>query len=89
MRSAEVSPFGVHMALIVPVVLATWIEPSALRRMAARFGVLGRASPPAICVLSVPITVLSFLVPPTAFGGLDADPTQRGVAPLNQLTWKP
>ena len=59
MRFTEINLFGVYVAPISLMMVAAWIVTIALRRCAARFGLLRDVWHPAIFVFSVYMIVLS------------------------------
>ena len=59
MRFAEVNLFGVYVARISLMMVATWIGIVALRLVANRFGLLRHVWHPALFVFAVYIIVLS------------------------------
>jgi len=62
MRFAEVNLFGVYVAPIAPMLVAAWVVMIALRRIAARFGVLRHVWHPALLIAAVYMILLSSLV---------------------------
>jgi len=62
MRFAEVNLFGVYVAPIAPMLVAAWVVMIALRRIAARFGVLRHVWHPALLIAAVHMILLSSLV---------------------------
>jgi protein AaeX len=62
MRFTEIDLFGVYVAPISVMMVAAWVVTVALRRLAARFGLLRRVWHPAAFVFSAYIIVLSSMV---------------------------
>ena len=63
MRFTEINLFGVYVAPISVMLVAAWVVTIALRRVAARFGVLARTSGTRRCSCSaVYMIVLSSMV---------------------------
>jgi hypothetical protein len=62
MRFAEIDLFGVYVAPISVMLAAAWMITIALRRAAARFGLLRHVWHPALFVCSVYMIVLSSIV---------------------------
>lgn len=62
MRFAEVNLFGVYVAPISVMLVAAWFVTIALRRVAARSGLLHHVWHPALFVLAVYVIVLSSMV---------------------------
>ena len=62
MRFTEINLFGVYVAPIWLMMVAAWIVTIALRRSAARFGLLRDVWHPAIFVFAVYMIVLSTIV---------------------------
>ncbi len=62
MRFTEIDLFGVYVAPISVMLVAAWIVTIALRRVAARFGLLRHVWHPAAFVFSVYMIVLSSIV---------------------------
>jgi protein AaeX len=62
MRFTETDLFGVYVAPISVMMVAAWVVTVALRRVAARFGLLRHVWHPAAFVFSVYIIVLSSMV---------------------------
>jgi len=62
MNFAEVNVLGVYVAPISPMLLGAWVVTIALRRAAARFGLLRHVWHPALFVFSVYVIVLSSIV---------------------------
>lgn len=62
MRFSEVDLFGVYVAPMSVMLLAAWVITIALRRLAARFGLLHHVWHPALFVLAVYMIVLSSMV---------------------------
>jgi hypothetical protein len=61
-RFTEINLFGVYVAPISLMMVAAWIVTIALRRSAARFGLLRDVWHPAIFVFAVYMNVLSTIV---------------------------
>jgi len=61
-RFTEINLFGVYVAPISLMMVAAWIVTIALRRSAARFGLLRDVWHPAIFVFAVYMIVLSTIV---------------------------
>jgi len=61
-RFAEINLFGVYVAPISLMMVAAWIVTIALRRSAARFGLLRDVWHPAIFVFAVYMIVFSTIV---------------------------
>jgi hypothetical protein len=59
MRFAEIDLFGVYVAPMSLLMVAAWLVTIALRRVAARFGLLRHVWHPALFVLAVYMIVLS------------------------------
>jgi protein AaeX len=59
MRFTEINLFGVYVAPISVMLVVAWTITIALRRAAARFGLLNHVWHPALFVLSVFVMVLS------------------------------
>ena len=59
MRFTEIDLFGVYVAPMSLMMAAAWLVTIALRRVAARFGVLRHVWHPALFVFAVYIIVLS------------------------------
>jgi hypothetical protein len=59
MRFTEINLLGVYVAPITVMMLAAWVVTIALRRAAARFGLLRLVWHPALFVLCVFVMVLS------------------------------
>jgi hypothetical protein len=59
MRFAEIDLFGVYVAPISLMMVATWLVTIALRRVASRFGLLRYVWHPALFVFAVYIIILS------------------------------
>lgn len=74
MRFTEIDLFGVYIAPIVPMMLAAWVATIALRRLAARHGLLRQVWHPALVVFAAYILVLSAIVLLAAQGGFHARP---------------
>jgi protein AaeX len=62
MRFTETNLFGVYVAPISLMLVAAWIGTIALRRVAARFGLLGHVWHPALFVFAIYLIVLSSMV---------------------------
>jgi hypothetical protein len=62
MRFAEIDLFGVYVAPISGMLVAAWVVTVALRRLAARFGLLRHVWHPALFVFAVYMIVLSSIV---------------------------
>jgi protein AaeX len=62
MRFAEVDLLGVYVAPMSLMLVAAWVITIALRRVAARFGLLRHVWHPALFVLAVYLIVLSSIV---------------------------
>jgi hypothetical protein len=58
----EINLFGVYVAPISLLMVAAWLILVALRRMVARFGLLGHVWHPALFMLAVYTIVLSCVV---------------------------
>ena len=72
MRFTEINLFGVYVAPIWLMMVAAWIVTIALRRSAARFGLLRDVWHPAIFVFAVYTIVFSTIVlTVAAFSGRD------------------
>jgi hypothetical protein len=61
-RFTEVNLFGIYVAPISVMMVAAWMVTIALRRSAARFGLLRDVWHPAIFVFAVYMIVLSTIV---------------------------
>jgi hypothetical protein len=61
-RFTEINLFGVYVAPISLMMVAAWIVAIALRRIAARFGLLRHLWHPALFVFAVYTIVLSTIV---------------------------
>jgi hypothetical protein len=59
MRFHEIDLFGVYVAPISVMLILAWMITIALRRAAARFGLLSHVWHPALFVLSIFVMVLS------------------------------
>ena len=59
MRFTEINLLGVYIAPISVMMLAAWVVTIALRRAAARFGLLRHVWHPALFVLCIFVMVLS------------------------------
>lgn len=66
MRFIEINLFGVYVAPISVMLVAGWAVTIAMRRIAARFGVLRYVWHPALFVFAVYMIVLSSMVLATA-----------------------
>jgi hypothetical protein len=62
MRFTEINLFGVYVAPISVLLVAAWVVTIALRRLAARFGLLRHVWHPAAFIFSVYIIVRSSMV---------------------------
>jgi protein AaeX len=62
MRFAEVNLFGVYVSPMSVMLVAAWFITIALRRVAARFGLLHYVWHPALFVAAVYMIVLSSMV---------------------------
>ena len=62
MRFTEIILFGVYVAPISVMLVAAWVVTIALRRLAARFGLLRYVWHPAAFIFSIYIIVLSSMV---------------------------
>ncbi|HUK08046.1 MAG TPA: DUF1656 domain-containing protein [Stellaceae bacterium] len=62
MRFVEIDLFGVYVAPISVMLVAAWVVTVALRRIAARFGLLRHVWHPALFVFAVFIISLSSIV---------------------------
>jgi hypothetical protein len=62
MRFTEINLFGVYVAPMSVMMVAAWLILIALRRVAARFGLLRYVWHPAVFVFSVYVIVLSSIV---------------------------
>jgi protein AaeX len=62
MRFTEINLFGVYVAPISVMLVAAWIVTIALRRFAARFGLLRHVWHPALFVFAVYLILLSSMV---------------------------
>jgi protein AaeX len=58
----EINLFGIYVAPISLLMIAAWLVTGALRRVAARFGLLSHVWHPALFVFSAYIFVLSSMV---------------------------
>ena len=67
MRFTEINLFGVYVAPISVMLVAAWFVTIALRRVAARFGLLRHVWHPALFVFAIYTIVLSLIV--LAVGG--------------------
>jgi protein AaeX len=68
MRFTEINLFGVYVAPISVMLVAAWFVTIALRRVAARFGLLRHVWHPALFVFAIYVIVLSSIV--LGVGGL-------------------
>jgi protein AaeX len=62
MRFAEVNVFGVYVAPISVMMVAAWMVTIALRRAAARFGLMPHVWHPALFEFAIFMIVLSSMV---------------------------
>jgi hypothetical protein len=62
MRFVEIDLFGVYVAPMSLMLLAAWVATIALRRVAARYGLLRHVWHPALFVFAVYTIVLSTIV---------------------------
>ena len=62
MRFEEINLFGVFIAPMSLMLVAAWLVTIALRRIAARFGLLRHVWHPALFVFAVYLIVLSSIV---------------------------
>jgi len=62
LRFTEIILFGVYVAPISVMLVAAWVVTIALRRLAARFGLLRYVWHPAAFIFSIYIIVLSSMV---------------------------
>ena len=62
MRFVEIDLFGVYVAPMSLMLLAAWVVTIALRRVAARYGLLRHVRHPALFVSAVYTIVLSSIV---------------------------
>jgi protein AaeX len=62
MRFVEIDLFGVYVAPMSLMLLAAWVAMIALRRVAARYGLLRHVWHPALFVSGVYMIVLSSIV---------------------------
>jgi protein AaeX len=62
MRFTEINLFGVYVAPISVMMVAAWFVTIALRRVAARFGLLRHVWHPALFVFAIYVIVLSSIV---------------------------
>jgi protein AaeX len=62
MRFTEINLFGVYVAPISVMLVAAWTVTIALRRVAARFGLLRHVWHPALFVFAVYLILLSSMV---------------------------
>ena len=68
MRFTDVNLFGVYVAPISVMLVAAWVITIALRRVAARFGLLRHVWHPALFMFAIYTIVLSSIV--LGVGGL-------------------
>jgi hypothetical protein len=62
MRFTDINLFGVYVAPISVMLVAAWFVTIALRRVAARFGLLRHVWHPALFVFAIYVIVLSSIV---------------------------
>jgi protein AaeX len=62
MRFTEINLLGVYVAPISVMLIAAWLVTIALRRVAARFGLLRHVWHPALFVFAIYVIVLSSIV---------------------------
>ena len=62
MRFVEIDLFGVYVAPMSLMLVAAWVATIALRRVAARFGLLRHVWHPALFIFAVYMIVLSSIV---------------------------
>jgi protein AaeX len=62
MRFTEINLFGVYVAPISVMLVAAWTVTIALRRVAARFGLLRHVWHPALFVFAIYLILLSSMV---------------------------
>ena len=62
MRFTEINLFGVYVAPISVMMVAAWVVTIGMRRVAARFGLLGYVWHPALFVFAVYLIALSSIV---------------------------
>ena len=62
MRFVEIDLFGVYVAPMSVMLVAAWVVTIALRRVAARFELLGHVWHPALFMFAVYMIVLSSIV---------------------------
>ena len=62
MRFVEIDLFGVYVAPMSLMLLAAWVAMIALRRVAARYGLLRQVWHPALFMFAVYMIVLSSIV---------------------------
>ena len=62
MRFTEINLFGVYVAPISVMMVAAWVVTIGMRRVAARFGLLGYVWHPALFVFAVYVIALSSIV---------------------------
>ena len=62
MKFVEIDLLGVYVAPISLLMIAAWLIVLALRRLAARFGLLRNIWHPALFVFDIYVIVLSFMV---------------------------
>jgi len=61
-RFTEINLFGVYVAPISVMMVAAWVVTIGMRRVAARFGLLGYVWHPALFVFAVYVIALSSIV---------------------------
>ena len=71
MRFTEINLFGVYVAPMSLMMVGAWVITIALRRVAARFGLLHHVWHPALFVFAVYMIVLSSIVLVVGGGGFD------------------
>jgi hypothetical protein len=62
LKFVEIDLLGVYVAPISLLMIAAWLIVLALRRLAARFGLLRNIWHPALFVFDIYVIVLSFMV---------------------------
>jgi protein AaeX len=62
MRFVEIDQFGVYVAPMSLILVVAWVVTLALRRLAARFGLLRHVWHPALFQFAVYVIVLSSIV---------------------------
>jgi protein AaeX len=62
LKFVEIDLLGVYVAPISLLMIAAWLITVALRRLAARFGLLRNIWHPALFVFDIYVIVLSFMV---------------------------